>query len=446
MTIKSVQEQQVTFKRYLLLVVPLTLSTITVPLLGAVDTALVGHLPNPSFIAGVTISTVIFNTLYWLLGFLRISTTSFAAQALDSQAKLNSAFVRPLFIAAILGLLFILFRSVIFESFIQVSSPPPEVYLYAKEYFDILIFGAPFTLINYVIIGFLMGKSHVKSVLYLQLFINLVNIGLSVLLVWYFHLNVKGVAIATLLAQIGTTVIGLTLIHKMRVIKLTLDELKSYLSPSSLREIILINGDLLIRTICLLIVTNLFISHSSNLGVEVLAANSILFQVQYLMAYVYDGFANALSILSGQSKGLKNIKLYNKVAWYSVISGAGVSLVLTLIWLGFDSSILRLFTNQDNILVLALTYSNWLALFPMTIAMGLVIYGLFCGINYVSSIRNSMIIAVIVWLLASNILIPQFGNNGLWLSFILFCLARSLLILWLPCSISVLKANFKNET
>lgn len=434
MTIKSVQKQEVTFKRYLLLVVPLTLSTITVPLLGAVDTALVGHLPNPSFIAGVTISTVIFNTLYWLLGFLRISTTSFAAQALDNQAQLSSAFVRPLFIALILGGLFILFRSMIFESFIQISSPSPEVYLYAKQYYEILIFGAPFTLINYVIIGFLMGKSHVKLVLYLQLFINLANICLSVILVWYFHLNVKGVAIATLLAQIGTTVIGLILINRMRVIKLTLDELKSYLSPSSLREIILINGDLLIRTICLLIVTNLFISYSSDLGVEVLAANSILFQVQYLMAYVYDGFANAISILSGQSKGLKNSKLYNKVAGYAVISGIGVSLVLTLIWLGFDSYILRVFTNQDSILTLALTYSNWLAFFPISIAMGLMIYGLFCGINYVSSIRNSMIISVIIWMLSSSILIPHYGNNGLWLSFILFCLARSLLILWLPIS------------
>lgn len=427
-------EQQITFKRYLLLVVPLTLSTITVPLLGAVDTALVGHLPNPSFIAGVTISTVIFNTLYWLFGFLRVSTTSFTAQALECQTQIKSAFIRPLFIALVLGLLFIVCQNLIFDTFIKLSKPSDDVYIYAKEYFYILIYGAPFTLINYVLIGFLMGRAHVKSVLYLQVLINSLNIVLSVLFVWYFNWNVKGVALSTLISQIITTSVGMLLVVRLGIFNLTLDELKEALSPKALKAIILINSDLMIRTVCLLTVTNLFISNSSELGTEILAANSILFQVQYLMAYIYDGFANAASILSGKSKGLKDLKSYQKTVKYAVSSGFGVAIILTMIWLGFDQYILRLFTNQADILNLALDYSVWMALFPISAAMGLMIYGLFCGINYTSSIRNSMLIAVAVWFISSFIFIPIWGNNGIWLSFILFCAARSLLVFWIKPS------------
>lgn len=430
----SNNKQQITFQNYLLLVIPLTLSTITVPILGAIDTALVGHLPNPSFIAGVTISTIIFNTLYWLFGFLRISTTSFTAQALDNLNHLKSAFLRPLFIALLLGTLFIIGKSLIFDVFIKLSNPSAEVYFYAKEYFDILIFGAPFTLINYVLIGFLMGRSHVKIVLYLQLLINAVNIILSILFVWYFNMNIKGVALSTLLAQISTMIIATTLVYRMGMFDISIDDLKEYFSWVSLKEIILINSDLMIRTICLLTVINLFISNSTSLGTEILAANSILFQIQYLMAYIYDGFANAASILSGQAKGKKDIHLYNQTIKYAIVSGCGISLFLSLAWIIFNQNILGLFTNQANILALAIEYSIWMAIFPIVVSMGLMIYGVFCGINYTSSIRNSMIIAVVIWLISSFLLIPNFGNDGIWISFLLFCLARSLLVFWLNLS------------
>lgn len=426
--------QQITFRNYLLLVIPLTLSTITVPILGAIDTALVGHLPNPSFIAGVTISTIIFNTLYWVFGFLRISTTSFTAQALDNLNHLKRAFLRPLFIALLLGLLFIIGKSFIFDVFIKFSNPSTEVYFYAKEYFDILIFGAPFTLINYVLIGFLMGRSHVKLVLYLQVFINIINILLSILFVWYFNMDVKGVALSTLLAQMSTMMIATVLVYKMGMFNISIEELKVYFSWSSLKEIIMINSDLMIRTICLLTVINLFISHSTALGTEILAANSILFQVQYLMAYIYDGFANAASILSGQAKGKKDIHLYDQTIKYAVVSGCGISLFLSLMWIILDQYILGLFTNQANILAIAIEYSIWMAIFPILVSMGLMIYGIFCGINYTSSIRNSMIIAVIIWLISSYFLIPNLGNDGIWIAYLLFCLARSLLIFWLNSS------------
>ena len=138
----SISNQQYQFSDYLKLVIPFVLSTITTPLLGVVDTALVGHLPNPAFIAGIAIGTVIFNTIYWLFGFLRVSTTGFAAQALDNALLLKSSLIRPLFIAIFLGLVFIIFQKFIFSASMQIINPNQEVQHYADSYFSVLIWGA----------------------------------------------------------------------------------------------------------------------------------------------------------------------------------------------------------------------------------------------------------------------------------------------------------------
>ncbi len=432
-----------TYRGYLRLVIPLTLSTVTVPLLGAVDTALVGHLPDIHAISGVAISTVIFNTLYWLFGFLRVSTTSFTAQAMDCPIKLKAAIIRPLMIALLLGIVFVLCQSFIFKYFMRFSRPEEETIGYAKRYFDILIYGAPFTLLNYVFIGFLMGRAYVKSVLFLQVFVNVLNIVLAIVLVWLFQFNVEGVAISTLIAQISMAIISVILIKKEFSFSTSFEELRSFLSMNSLKAIFGVNSDLMIRTICLLIVTNLFFAKGSELGIGILAANSILFQVQYLMAYVYDGFANAASILSGKAKGSCDIALYHKVVKYAFWSSLGISILISLVWLGFDQLILGLFTNQEDVLEIALEYRYWLFVFPFIASLGLVVYGVFCGIGYTSSIRNSMIFSVIIWLVTSYFLIPNFGNNGLWISFLAFCFGRSLLVCWLPKS--CMKVNENRE-
>lgn len=431
----STSNLQYQFKDYIKLVIPFILSTITTPLLGVVDTALVGHLPNPAFIAGIAIGTVIFNTIYWLFGFLRVSTTGFAAQALDNCLLLRSSFIRPLFIAIFLGLAFIIFQKLIFVASMHIIKPNQDVQHYADIYFSILIWGAPFVLINYVLVGWLMGISKIKAVLFLQVFINLLNILMAVIFVWCFHWDIKGVAFATLIAQICCTLVGIWFTCRYLPKSEQKVDLRSILSWQSLKGVILVNTNLMIRTICLLIVTNHFISIGSTFNTEVLAANAILFQVHYMMAYLFDGFANASSVFSGRAKGNKNIHLYNQTLRWSLQACIICPIILIAIWLTFDTTIIKLLTNQTNIITLSLQYQYWLIIFPIVASGGLIYYGVFSGISYTTSIRDSMLLALLVWFVAQYIAVPIWGNQGLWLAYNLFSFGRSIfLIIWIKKS------------
>lgn len=426
---------QYQFKDYIKLVIPFILSTITTPLLGVVDTALVGHLPNPAFIAGIAIGTVIFNTIYWLFGFLRVSTTGFAAQALDNCLLLRSSLIRPLFIAIFLGLAFIIFQKLIFGASMHIIKPNQDVQHYADIYFSILIWGAPFVLINYVLVGWLMGISKIKAVLFLQVFINLLNILMAVIFVWWFHWDIKGVAFATLIAQICCTLVGIWFTYRYLPKSEQKVDLRSILSWQSLKGVILVNTNLMIRTICLLIVTNHFISIGSTFNTEVLATNAILFQVHYMMAYLFDGFANASSVFSGRAKGNKNIQLYNQTLRWSLQACIICPIILIAIWLTFDTTIIKLLTNQANIITLSLQYQYWLIIFPIVASGGLIYYGVFSGISYTTSIRDSMLLALLVWFVAQYIAVPIWGNQGLWLAYNLFSFGRSIfLIIWIKKS------------
>ncbi|WP_085247945.1 MATE family efflux transporter [Gilliamella mensalis] len=439
MTAPSTLNKQYHFKDYLALVIPFIISTITTPLLGVVDTALVGHLPNPAFIAGIAVGTVIFNTLYWLFGFLRVSTTGFTAQALDDPILLRASLIRPLFIAILLGIIFIICQSVIFNTAMQIIKPNQDVQHHARTYFTILIWGAPFVLINYVLVGWLMGMAKIKAVLFLQVLINLLNIVMAVILVWGFHFDVSGVAFATLSAQIICTLLGIWFIYHYLPKAKQKTDFATILSWQSLKGVILVNSNLMIRTICLLIVTNHFISIGSSFSTEVLAANAVLFQIHYLMAYLFDGFANASSVFSGKAKGTKDITLYNQTLRWSKLACIICPILLVAIWLTLDTTIIKLLTNQTNIINLCMQYQPWLIIFPIVVAGGLIYYGVFSGISYTSSIRDSMILSLLLWLVSQYICVPIWGNNGLWLSYILFSLGRTLfLVIWIKKSKSYL--------
>lgn len=433
--IQSPSIRQYSFKDYLALVFPFIISTITTPLLGIVDTALVGHLPNPAFIAGIAVGAVIFNTIYWLFGFLRVSTTGFAAQALDDPLLLRASLIRPIFIAIGLGVIFIILQKPIFKAAMSIIKPNAEVAYYANSYFFILIYGAPFVLINYVFVGWLMGMAKIKAVLFLQVLINLLNIIMAVIFVWGWHWDVKGVAFATLSAQIICTLLGVWFIYIYLPKTPNKTDLTQMLSWQSLKSVILVNTNLMIRTICLLCVTNHFISIGSSFNTETLAANAVLFQIHYLMAYLFDGFANASSVFSGKAKGARNIDLYNQTLRWSLFACIICPIILIIIWCGFDVTIIKLLTNQQVIIELCLQYQYWLIIFPIVVGGGLIYYGVLSGISYTSSIRDSMILALLVWLIAQYYLVPMWGNNGLWLAYILFSLARTLfLLIWLPKS------------
>jgi multidrug resistance protein, MATE family len=434
-------------RTYLAMALPLILSTITTPLLGAVDTAVVGQLPNPANIAAVAIGAIICNTMYWLLGFLRVSTSGFTAQAKGASERNMEvlAFVRPLLIALLTGVLFILIQEPILQITHFLYNPSSEVTVLVNEYFSIRIWGAPFVLMNYVILGWLMGMSKIKAALLVQIFMNLLNIILDLWFVHVFSWGVTGVAIATLISEIVAFVLGCLLIKKaLPTFFKKLPSFEEILHKQSLAKMFRVNRDLFIRTLCLLAVFNIFTSKGASYGTEVLAANAVLIQVHYLMAYFYDGFANASSILSGRAVGSKDERLFKQTLKLSFQWSLISSMLIIAVYLLFSEYLFLLFTRIPAVLELTHSYSIWIAFFPLAAGYGLTLYGVFTGATEVAPVRNSMLLAFLGFLFVLFIVEPSYNNHGLWLAFIVFSLGRSVfLAMFIP---SLVKKLFPSAT
>lgn len=418
----------ITYKEYLAIAIPFVVSTVTQPLLGAVDTAVLGRLDDAAFMGGVAIGAVIFNTMYWLLGFLRVSTSGFAAQSLGTQNEKDIlySFLRPLIISIILSFLFILFQVPIKTGAEAIFNTDSDVWESTVVYFDILIWGAPFVLIGYVNLGWLMGRKLIKETLYLQISMNVINIVLDIIFVLYLEMGVYGVAYATLFSQAFGFFVGVYLITRQISLKNIFKKCSDLFEKEAFSKIMGVNTNFLIRTICLLIMTNMFVAKGSSFGKEVLAANAVLFQLQYIIAYLYDGFANANSVYAGKAVGEKNYKAYKRIVRISSVSTVYLSLLCMAIVAIFSSDLIGLFTNINTVVNIAEGYSFWLVLFPIVIGHGLTYAGLYNGATFTVPVRDSMIISFTVFLLVYYLAIPIYGNHGLWFAFILFSLTRTI--------------------
>lgn len=430
---KSVNIEKIRNTEYLKLALGFTLSTLTTPLLNSVDTAVVGNLSNPVFIGGVTLGGTIFNTIYWLFGFLRVSTSGYSAKAFgeNNEKEEITVLIRPVLISLILGFLFVIFQKPILWGFIHFFDAGKEITKYIEIYFNILIWGAPFVFLNYTFLGWIMGRKEIKKCLILQLMTNIVNIFLDLYFVEVLGMDVTGVAVATLISQIMTTLLSIFIILRTFSLKKILHNinLKEIFDRSEMKKVGAVNSDLVIRTVCLLVATNLFLEKAAHNGKIILAANSILFQVQYLMSYIFDGFANASSVFSGIAAGEKNFRKLKWVMRKSIQFCVIISIFLSTAFVFGGKKLLLFYTKNAEVINTANQYKIWIIIFPLVVSFGLVIYGNFTGTTETAYIRNSMIQALIVFLIFyfAGTAIGQ--NHGLWLSFIVFSLARSVFLI-----------------
>ena len=415
-----------THKDYFKIAFPFIVSTVTQPLLGAVDTAVIGKLGVAELIGGVAIGTVIMNTLYWLFGFFRVSTTGQSAIALgrNSHSEQASSLFRPFVLALCVGLVFIALQSLIWMGAEWIISPDASVGQNAKIYFDIMIYGAPFVLLNYTIIGWLMGQAKAKETLFTQVFGNVLNIVLDIVFVLYFDMGIAGVAVATLIAQATTFAIGVGFVLKTCQFSLFDHLTTAKMSKKDLKVIMSSNMDLLLRTICILVFFNMMARVGSQLGPDVLATNAILMQVTFIVSYMFDGVANASSVFAGKAVGQKNPKLLDSVIKLNTQWTTAFVVVLTLLTLVFKEQIVMLFTTLPELNTLYLEMSPWLLVFPLVAGYGLTFYGIFTGTGTTKPVRNSSFITLLVFLAAQLIAVPQWGNHGLWLAFTLFYVGR----------------------
>ena len=419
----------ITHKMFLSLMIPFILSTITQPLLGAADIAVVGKLNNVNYISGVSIGTLIFNTIYWIFGFLRVSTTAFSAQSshYSDKKRVSDIFFRPIMIALFISLIMVIFQNIIFESSMKFIKPELEIEKAAITYFKILIWGAPFVLTNYVLLGWLMGLGNIKASMTMQISGNLLKIILDIIFVTVFNFKVEGVAYATLISQIFSTFLGVYFIFPYTYHKYI--DLKSIINKKELISIFCVNRYLMVRTICLVSHNNLFTMASSNLGGDILATNAILFQIMSIISYAFDGIANTASVFAGRARGQKD-NLLMKNCWKKTFYWGVIFVILTtVIYLIFSDSIIRIFTKLPNIILLAKEYSKWILLYPSIAFLGLTFYGVFTGSAKTFPIMTSTIIAFILFFISWKYLIPLYENNGVWISLLVFYFGRGVFLI-----------------
>ena len=421
-----------TNREYLGLTVPFMLSTMTQPLMGAVNTAVMGQLPDPKYIAAVSLGAILFNNLYWLFGFLRVSTTGYAAQAFGAaDRELGTlAFFKPLVLALLISLACIVFQKPILESYLAMIGAAPEVNALCREYYYILIWGAPLVLGNYVALGWLMGQTRVRASVFMQVSMNVLNMALSIWFVFGLHMDIVGVAFATLLSQLYGGVLSVVLMYyygEFDYKNLPWGELLDWRTFIGMLKV---NVNLMIRTACLLTVNNIIAAVGASFGTVVLAANAVLLQLKDIMSYLIDGMANGAAIFSGRAVGAKSgagldaaIKMTFK--WLVVLA-----VILMGVYAAGNEFFIRLFTNIDEVVAMAMTYNVFVLFYPVCAGIGMVLYGVFCGATRTAPVRNMMLLALAVFYLLQWQLVPQIGNSGLWLALLGFMAAQSVILLY----------------
>ncbi len=419
-----------THKEYLKIAVPFIISTVTQPLLGAVDTAVIGQLGSAYLIGGVAVGTVVMNTLYWLFGFLRVSTTGYSAIALGSGKPEEKAasLIRPFFLAGLVGGLFIVFQPLIWLGTSALINPEPRVAEQAHTYFSVLIWGAPFVLANYTMIGWLMGQAKIKATLFAQIFGNVLNIVLDFVFVLYFDFGVAGVAWASLIAQGVTFGIGLFLIRQCKDVEFSKYLRQVWMGKQAVLDMFSSNADLLLRTVCLLTVFNGMARVGSSLGADTLASNAILMQATFMVSYIFDGIANASSVFSGKAVGQKNPVLLRETVQKTSLWTGFLILFFTLLLFLFIDGIAAIFTDIPQVLSEIENNRTGVIFFPLAAGYGLTFYGIFTGSGTTRPVRNSTICAALVFLVTVLIAVEPLKNDGLWLAFLLFYVGRTLFL------------------
>ena len=424
-----------TYTDYLKVTIPFMISTATQPLLGAANTAIMGHMDAAYYIAAVSLSVILFNNIYWLFGFLRVSTTAFSAQALGAKSH-DDAFLsltRPLLLALVISTAFMLIYPWLFDLYAAFMNPEPIVIQFMKEYCDIIIWGAPFTLFNYVTLGWLMGRMIIRWTMIMQISMNILNIALSVLFVFAMDMNIKGVAFASLIAQAYGCLVGFAAVYFKGKLHFSAKLFAKIYHMKSFLSMMRVNTDLMLRTVCLLTINNLFAMAGSSLGTTTLAANAVILEIIFIMAYFFDGMANGVSVFSGKAYGDRNLHLLNAVLRISLRCLGVFALCCAAVCLVGGAYFIGFMTNLPEVYDYAAEFAVYLAIYPLFASTGLLLYGMYTGVGYTSSIRNMMFIAVIFFFLCQKLLMSLFGNDGIWTTYVLTYLLESIIfVLYLP--------------
>ncbi|CAD7841925.1 MAG: DNA-damage-inducible protein F [Olavius algarvensis Gamma 3 endosymbiont] len=411
---------------------PIILSNISVPLVGAVDTAVVGHLPEAQYIGAVALGALIFSFLYWGFGFLRMGTTGFVAQAYGAGnwRELSDTLIRALLLAVALGLLTIAVGWPLIEFALHLLQSSAAVESLARDYAHIRIWSAPAVLCVYVFTGVFFGLHNMRAAFVLQLVLNISNMLLDLLFVLGFGWGVEGVALASLIAEYLAMLVGFYLLRYQIKNALRSFSRARLLERAALAKLFQANSNIFIRTLCLLFAFSYFTAKGAQQGEVILAANAILLHLQSIMAYGLDGFATAAEALAGSAYGAGKRRVFRRAVLLTSIWAAIFALLIGLVYLLLGEVIIGLFTNIDAVAASALQFLPWMVAAPIISIWSFQLDGIFIGVSHTREMRNAMIVSLVAYLALLQWTIPAFGNHGLFLGLMCFMLIRALSLLF----------------
>lgn len=402
-------------------------SNVSVPLVGIVDTAVVGHLPDPAFIGAVALGAIIFSFLYWGFGFLRMGTTGLVAQDAGAEDwdELRATLARAMLLAVVLGLLIVIVRNPAGEFAFWALEGTSKVESFADQYYDIRVFGAPAALINYVVLGFFIGIQNTRAALAVMLLLNVTNALLDLLFVMGFGWGVEGVGAASLISEYCAAAFGLFLVRS------TLSRIGGrwqyyrLFDRSRLKTLMSVNLNIFLRTLCLVYAFFHFTSTGAKLGDIVLAANAVLMHFQLFMAYSLDGFAYAVEALAGSAYGARDRRAFSSAVRASTVCAAAVAAFYCIIYAVFGNAIVASITGIAEVRATAAEYLPWLILTPLVSVWSFQLDGVFIGTTRTAAMRNAMFLSLAVFLTAVWLFLPLWGNHGLWAALIVFMAVRA---------------------
>ena len=423
---------------------PVILANVTIPLVGIVDTAVMGRMPEAAYIGAVAVGAIIFSSIYWLFGFLRMGTTGLAAQATGraSRRDLVRVAARGWGVAIGISALVVLLQWPIGALMFWIFDASGNVETLARTYFAIRIWSAPALMLYMVSLGVLFGTQRVRATLALSLMLNGINVVLDVLFVLVFGWGVAGVAAASLISEwLAALTSVAVVIGGLRRAGIERQWLNQLWRGSEVRELFSVSGNLIIRSFFVQLPFFVFTVVGARLGDLVLAAKAVLMQFFHLMAFGLDAFAHTAETLSGYAFGARDQRALRTAVRVSLIWAVGFALIIALAYALLGSTIISVLTTLPDVRAAAHTLLPWAVASPLLAVAAFHFDGVFIGTTRTAELRNSMFAATCIFLLVLYASLDRLGNHGLWLAMSAFLASRSLLLAFLYPRIEQLAAQ-----
>ncbi|MBA5779173.1 MATE family efflux transporter [Stappia sp. F7233] len=420
-SVGAIRPFDVSNRSVLLIALPMTLAYLSTPILGLVDTAVIGQLGDAALIGGIALGGILFDLVFTTCNFLRSGTTGLTAQAVGAvdHVEERAVFFRAALLALVLGLTVVLLRAPMLEAGLFVMGGSGEVQAATRQYFLVRALSAPFALINYAVLGWFIGRGQAGVGLVLQTVLNGLNILLSLVFVLHFDWGITGVASATVLSEVTAAAIGLALVARaMR--HGVLPSRQQVLDKAAFRRMIAVNRDIMIRSFTLLFAFGFFTSRSAVQGDTILAANAILEKFFLVGGYFLDGFATAAEQIAGRAVGARYRPAFDRAVKLTLVWGFVLAGLAALFFFVAGDAIVALMTTAEEVRATASTYLVWAALTPLFGVVAFQMDGVFIGATWSRDMRNMMLLSLAVFLAAYWALFPPFGNHGLWLALEIF--------------------------